>query len=187
LGGYEVVREQRVTTPDSRVWYVRRRWAKRQLPWKRRPDHELSPTERDAVPVLPDIDDMIGPLGGFLAVDAEAGFFLAVALLALGALAVLAVVWAVVHWVVPFLVANAVWIGLALAATVGVVLVDRFTRPWFIEAESARLFHPPRRIWRVHGWWRSRRVFRAVVAAVAEGRIDSEHGVIVFSDRSKGS
>ena len=95
--------------------------------------------------------------------------------------------WAVVHWVVPFVVVNAVWIGLALAATAAVVLVERFTRPWFIEAESARLFHPPRRIWRVRGWWRSRRVFRAVVAAIAEGRIDSEHGVIVFSDRSEGS
>jgi hypothetical protein len=90
------------------------------------------------------------------------------------------------HWVVPFVAANAVWIGLALAAITVVVLVDWLTRPWFIEAESARLFHPPRRIWRVHGWWRSRRAFRAVVAAVAEGRIDSDHGVIVLSDRSKG-
>jgi hypothetical protein len=33
-----------------------------------------------------------------------------------------------------------------------VVLVDRFTRPWFIEAESARLVDPLRRIWRVQGW-----------------------------------
>ena len=179
------MREQRVTTPDGRVWYVRRRWAKRQPPWKRPSDHELSPTERDAVPVLPDTDDLIGPLGGLFTVDAEVGLFLAVALLALGSLAVLVAVWAVVHWVVPFVVANAVRVGLALVATAAVVLVDRFTRPWFIEAESARLFHPPRRIWRVRGW-RSRRVFRAVVAAIAEGRIDSEHGVIVFSDRSKG-
>jgi hypothetical protein len=179
------VREQRVTTPDGRVWYVRRRWAKRQRPWKRRPDHELSPTERDAVPVLPDTDDLIGPLAGLLSVDPEVGLLLAVALLALGALGVVAAVGAVVRWVVPFVVANAVLIGLALAATAAVVLVDRFTRPWFIEAESARLSHPPRRIWRVHGWWRSRWVFRAVVAAIAEGRIDSEHGVIVFSDRAK--
>ena len=179
------MRQQRVTTPDGRVWYVRRRWAKRQPPWKRRPDHELSPSERDAVPVLPDTDDLIGPLAGLLSLDLEAGLLLAVALLALGALAVVAAVWAVVHWVVPFLVANAVLIGLALVAIAVVVLVDRFTRPWLIEAESARLFHPPRRIWRVHGWWRSRRVFRTVVAAIAEGRIDSEHGVIVFSDRAK--
>jgi hypothetical protein len=101
-------------------------------------------------------------------------------------LAVVAAVGAVVRWVVPFVVANAVWIGLVLAASGALALVNRLTRLWFIEAESARLFHPPRRIWRVHGWWRSQRVFRVVVAAVAEGRIDSEHGVIVFSDRSKG-
>ena len=180
------MREQRVTTTDGRVWYVRRRWAKRQLPWKRQPDHELSPAERDTVPILPDIDDVIGPLGGLLSVDPEVGVLVAIALLALGALAVVAAVGAVVRWVVPFMVANAVWIGLALAVSAALVLVDRWTRPWFIEAESARLFHPPRRIWRVHGWWRSQRVFRAVVAAAAEGRIDSEHGVIVFSDRSKG-
>jgi hypothetical protein len=179
------VREQRVTMPDGRVWYVRRRWAKRQAPWKRRPDHELSPTERDAVPVLADTDDLIGPLAGLLSLDSEVGLLLAVALLALGALAVVAAVGAAVRWVVPFVAANAGVIGLALAAAAAVVLVDRFTRPWFIEAESARLFHPPRRIWRVHGWWRSRRVFRAVVAAIAEGWIDSEHGVIAFSDRSK--
>jgi hypothetical protein len=180
------VREQRVTTPDGRVWYVRRRWAKRQLPWKRRPDHELSPAERDAVPVLPDTDDLIGPLAGLFSFDPEVGLLLAVALLALGVLAVVAAVGVVVGWVVPFLIVHAGWIGLALAAIVAAVLVDRVTRPWFIEAESARLFHPLRRIWRVHGWWRSRRVFRAVVTAIAEGRIDNEHGVIVFPGRSRG-
>jgi hypothetical protein len=72
-----------------------------------------------------------------------------------------------VRWVLPFVVANAVWIGLAAALTASVVVVDRLTRPWFVEAESARLFHPLRRIWRVHGWWPSRRVIRAVVAAIA--------------------
>ena len=179
-----VVREQRVTTPDGRVWYVRRRWATRQRPGKRRPDRELSPEERDAVPLLPDTDDLISPPAGLLSVDPEVGVLLAVALLALGALAVLATVGAVVHWVVPFVAIHAVWIGLALAAIAVVVLVDRCTRPWFIEAESARLFQPPRRIWRVHGWWRSRRVFGAVVAAIAEGRIDREHGGVVFSDRA---
>jgi hypothetical protein len=179
------VREQRVTTPDGRVWYVRRRWARRRPPWRRRPDHELSPAEREAVPVLADTDDLVGPLAGLLSFDPEAGLLLAVALLALGALAVIGAVWAVVHWVAPFVAANAVVIGLALAAVALLVLVDRGTRPWFVEAESARLFHPARRVWRVHGWWRSRRVFRAVVAAVAEGRIDGEHGVVVFPDRAE--
>jgi hypothetical protein len=85
---------------------------------------------------------------------------------------------------VPFLVDHAVVIGAGLAGLAAVVLVDRLTRPWFIEAESGRLFQAPRRVWRVHGWWRARRAFRAVVEAVAEGRIDSEHGVIVFTDPS---
>jgi hypothetical protein len=129
LGRLRVVREQRVTTTDGRVWYVRRRWAKRQLPWKRQPDHELSPAERDTVPILPDIDDAIGPLGGLFSVDPEVGVLVAIALLALGALAVVAAVGAVVRWVVPFMVANAVWIGLALAVSAALVLVDRWTRP----------------------------------------------------------
>jgi hypothetical protein len=84
LGRLRVVREQRVTTPDGRVWYVRRRWAKRQRLWKRQPDHELSLAERDTVPILPDIDDVIGPLGGLLSVDPEVGVLVAIALLALG-------------------------------------------------------------------------------------------------------
>jgi hypothetical protein len=63
------------------------------------------------------------------------------------------------------------------------VVLDRLTRPWFIEAESARLFQAPRRIWRVHGWWRSRRAFRAVATAIADGRIDNERGVILFTER----
>jgi hypothetical protein len=148
------VRVQRVTTPDGRVWFVRRRWARRQLRW-RRPDYELSPVERDEVPVLPP---------GLVA--AVAGAVL------------------VVERVVPFLVGNALPIGARLFALAAVVLADRLTRPWFIEAESGRLVDPPRRIWRVCGWRRARRAFRAVVDAVAEGRIDSRYGVIAFTDRS---
>ena len=39
------------------------------------------------------------------------------------------------EWVVPFLVANIGWIGATLAAIGVLVLLDRLTRPWFIEAE----------------------------------------------------
>jgi hypothetical protein len=182
------VREQRVTTPDGHVWYVRRRWAKRQRPWKRRADHELGPTERDRVPIVTDTDELLGPMAapliGLFSVDAEVGLFVVLALLALVALGVFALVGVVREWVVPFLVANIGWIGAVLATVAVLVLVDRLTRPWFIEAESARLFHAPRRIWRVHGWWRSRRAFRAVTAAIAEGRIDNQRGVVLFTERS---
>lgn len=182
------MREERVTTPDGHIWYVRRRWAKRQLPWKHRADYELSPAERDAVPILTDTDELVGPLGspliGLFSVDAEIGLLVVLALLALAALGVFALAGVVREWVVPFLVANIGWIGATLAAIAILVLLDRLTRPWFIEAESARLFHAPRRIWRIQGWWRSRRAFRAVTTAIAEGRIDNERGVILFTERS---
>ena len=182
------MREQHVTTPDGHVWYVRRRWAKRQLPWKRRADHELSPAERDAVPILTDTDELLspllGPLIGLFSVDAEVGLFVGLALLALAALGVFALAGVVREWVVPFLVANTGWIGATLAAIGALVVLDRLTRPWFIEAESARLFHAPRRIWRIQGCWRSRRAFRAVATAIAEGRIDTERGVMLFPERS---
>jgi hypothetical protein len=96
---------------------------------------------------------------------------------------VVTLVGVVREWVVAFLVPNLGWIGATLAAIVVLVVLDRLTRPWFIEAESARLFHGPRRIWRVHGW-RSRRAIRAVVVAIADGRIDNEHGVVLFTERS---
>lgn len=178
------MREERVTTPDGHVWHVRRRWAKRQLPWKRRADHELSPAERDAVPIVADTDELLGPVVELFALDAEAGLLIVLALLALVALAVVTLVGVVREWVVPFLVANIDWIGAILAAIAILVVLDRLTRPWFIEAQSARLFHAPRRIWRIQGWWRSRRAFRAVATAIAEGRIDNERGVMLFTERS---
>jgi hypothetical protein len=178
------VQEERLSTPDGRVWYVRRRWAKRQLPWKRRLDYELSPAERDKVPIVGDSEELLAPLVEFFAHDIQSALVLAaLVLLVLIPLAVVALVGVVREWVVPFLVDNIGWIGAALAAIVVLVVLDRLTRPWFIEAESARLFHAPRRIWRVHGWWRSRRTFRAVATAIADGRIDNERGVILFTER----
>jgi hypothetical protein len=178
------VREKRVTTPDGHIWYVRRRWAKRQLPWKRRADYELGPTERDDVPVLPDADDLLGSWERHVGLDIEHDLYLVLGLAVLGVGAAVAGAVVVVERGVPFLVANIGWIGAALAVIAILVLLDRLTRPWFIEAESARLFRGPRRIWRVHGWWRSRRAVRAVVMAIADGRIDNEHGVGLFTERS---
>jgi hypothetical protein len=131
-----------------------------------------------------DTDELLGPVLELFSLDAEAGLLVVLALIALAALGVFAAVGVVREWVVPFLVDNIGWIGAALATVAILVLLDRLTRPWFIEAESARLFHAPRRIWRITGWWRTRRAFQAVVTAIAEGRIDNERGVVLFTERS---
>lgn len=65
------MREQRVSTPDGRFWYVPRRWARRQLPGRRRKVYELSPAEREAVRVLPDSDDVADWYFRNFTVDAE--------------------------------------------------------------------------------------------------------------------
>jgi hypothetical protein len=174
------VREQRVSTPDGRFWYVRRRWARRQLPGRRRKVYELSRAEREAVRVLPDSDDVAGWYFRNFTVDAESWI---VVVVGLGLLVAVGGAVLIVERVVPFLADNALVIAAGLAAVAALVLADRLTRPWFIEAESGRMVKAPRRVWRVQGWWRARRVFRAVAEAVAEGRIDSEHGAIVFTDR----
>jgi hypothetical protein len=177
------VREQRVSTPDGRFWYVRRRWARRQLAGRRRKVYELGPAEREAVRVLPDSDDVADWYFRNFSFDAESWIILVVGLAGLVAVggAVL-----IVERVVPFLAGNALVIGAGLAAVAALVLADRLTRPWFIEAESGRLFQAPRRIWRVQGWRRAQRAFREVVEAIEDGRVDSEHGVIVFDDRPAG-
>jgi hypothetical protein len=174
------MREQRVVTPDGHVWRVRRRRAKRQGPWKRQASYELSPVERDTVPVLPYTDDLMDSFGRLINFDVEFGLLVVVALLALAGLALGVLVVVTGAWVVPFLVSNARLVAAGLAAIVAVLLLDRLTRPWFIEAESARLVDAPRRIWRVQGWWRARRAFRTLVAAIADGRIGAEHGIVVF-------
>jgi hypothetical protein len=98
------VREERVTTPDGRVWYVRRRWAKRQLPWKRRADYELSPAERDNVPIIGDSEELLAPPVEFFAWEIESALGLVVlALLILVPLAVVTLVGVVREWVVAFL------------------------------------------------------------------------------------
>ena len=174
------MREQRVVTPDGHVWHVRRRWAKRQGLWKRQPSHELDPLERETIPVPPSADDLTDSFGRLINFDVEFGFLMVVAPLALAVLAVGVLVVVSGRWVVPFLVDNARPLAAGLAVIVAVLVVDRLTRPWFIEAESARLVGAPRRIWRVQGWWRARRAVRTLVAAIADGRIGAEHGIVVF-------
>src|SRR5918994_1661335 len=73
-----VVREQRVSPPDGRFWYVRRRWARRQLAGRRRKVYELGPAEREAVRVLPDSDDVADWYFRNLSFDAESWIILVV-------------------------------------------------------------------------------------------------------------
>jgi hypothetical protein len=134
------VREQRVSTPDGRFWYVRRRWARRQLPGRRRRVYELGPAERDAVRVLPDSDDMADWYFRNFSFDAESWIILAVGL---GGLVAVGGAVLIVDRLVPFLADNALVIGAWLAGLAAVVLADRLTRPWFIEAESGRMFQHP--------------------------------------------
>jgi hypothetical protein len=180
------VREQRVVTPDGHVWHVRRRWAKRRLPWTRRAaTGELAPAAREAVPVLPDGGEVLDAFGRVTLWDVEFGLLIAAGLAVAGLLVlgvVVALTWSLV---LPLVAAEALPIVVVLVLAGVVVLLDRLTRPWFIEAESARMLGGPRRIWRIQGWWRARRAFAVVAAAVAEGRIGAEHGIILRADGSR--
>jgi hypothetical protein len=73
----------------------------------------------------------------FFARDIESAVgLLVLALLVLISLTVVALVGIVRERVVAFLVPNFGWIGAALAA---IVILDRLTRPWFIERSPQRL------------------------------------------------
>jgi hypothetical protein len=181
----EAVREQRVVTPDGHVWHVRRRTAKRRPPWKRQPSYELSPVERDALPILPDADEGIESFGRLVDWDAEFALYVVVGIAVLAVVAIGVLVGLTRAWLLPLLAGNVSVVVAVPAVVVAVLLLDRLTRPWFIEAESARLVDAPRRVWRVQGWWRAGCAFRAVAAAIADGRIGAEHGVVIFSDRSR--
>lgn len=179
------MREQRVVTPDGHIWHVRRRWAKRRLPWMRRAAAgELAPAELDTVPVLPDSGEVLDAFGRLIHWDAEFAILAAIGLLVVGLLVLgvaVALTWTLV---IPLVAVYALPIVVVLVLAGVVVLLDRLTRPWFIEAQSARLTGGPRRVWRVQGWWRARRAFKAVATAIAEGRIGAEHGIVLRADGS---
>jgi hypothetical protein len=145
----------------------------------------LAPAEREAVPVLPDRGEVLDAFGRLIYWDVEFGLLLGAGLAVAGLLVlgvVMALTWSLV---LPLLAAEALPIVVVLVLAGVVVLLDRLTRPWFIEAQSARLVGGPRRIWRVQGWWRARRAFAAVATAIAEGRFGAEHGIILRADRSR--
>jgi hypothetical protein len=187
-----VARERRVVTPDGRVWFVRRRWAKRRPPWARRSrqpvtridaDEELPAEEPVQRPLWAIIDHAVDQLHD----DCSAGQLLLLVLLAgvaviglLTAVLAAATVDHVLPWLLPVVAANAGPIlGVAATATM-LVVADRLQRPWFVELQRQGLSDAPRRVWRVRGWRRSGRLMDEIAGAVREGRIDSQHAAILF-------
>jgi hypothetical protein len=191
-----VARERRVVTPDGRVWFVRRRWARRRPPWARRTrqpvtrvdaDEELPAEEPVEPPLWAVIEHAFDGLHG----NPYAGRLLLILLMAgvaviglLTAVLAAATVDHVLPWLLPFVTANARPIlGVAATATVlaaVLVVADRLQRPWFVELQRQGLLDAPRRVWRVKGWRRSERMIEEIAAAVREGRIDGEHAAILF-------
>jgi hypothetical protein len=191
-----VARERRVVTPDGRVWFVRRRWAKRRPPWARRTRQPVTRVDADEElraeePVEPPLEAVIEHALGQLHDDRYAGQTLLIVILAgvtvsglLTAVLAAATVDHVLPWLLPFVAANARPIlGVAATATVlaaVLVVADRLQRPWFVELQRQGLLDAPRRVWRVKGWRRSERMIEEIAAAVREGRIDGEHAAILF-------
>jgi hypothetical protein len=192
-----VARERRAVTPDGRVWFVRRRWARRRPPWARRSRQPM--TRVDADEELPAEDLPLPPLDALFTLppDRDLGepgfswwhqerytlermtFAIFVSMVVVG-LAAAATVEFVLPWLLPRVAANAGLLLGAAAAVAVLVVVDRLRRPWFVELQRQGLPDAPRRVWRVRGWRRSGRLMEEIAAAVREGRIDSEHAAILF-------
>ena len=200
-----MARERRVVTPDGRVWCVRRRWAKRRLPWSRRPgqptarfdaDQEL-PAEEWIVPPLDglfsyagnDLDDL-GDFGFAEFHDEQHAARMTVTVLVVGLVVAGVLVAALVHyvlpWLLPLLVASVRPILGVAAAVAVLVVLDRLRRPWFVELQRQGLADAPRRVWRVRGWRRSTRLIDELATAIREGRVDSERAAILFPGRDPG-
>jgi hypothetical protein len=201
-----MARERRAVTPDGRVWFVRRRWARRRPPWSRRPRYQTA--RMDADEELPAEEPVVPPIDSFFTYDGRdldrlgdrifdrhhddrhAAWamvtWLLVGVLVTGLLVAAAVAY-VLPWLVPLAVANA-WPLLGVAAAVAVLAaVDRLVRPWFVELQRQGLADAPRRVWRVRGWRRSARLMDEVAAAVRDGRIDQRHAAVLFRPGEGGA
>lgn len=199
-----MARQRRVVTPDGRVWYVRRRWAKRRLRWSRRAgqatarfdaDEELAAEEL----AVPPFDGLFSYRGNDLDHLGEIGFDrwhderhaagTMVGVLVVGFVVVGMLVSALVHyvlpWLLPLLVANVRPILGVAAAVAVLVVLDRLQRPWFVELQRQGLADAPRRVWRVRGWRRSRRLINELATAIGEGRIDRERAAVLFPGRDR--
>jgi hypothetical protein len=193
-----VARERRVVTPDGYVWHVRRHRARRRPFWSRRGrgverfhGEEELPAEPLPPPGALDLlttrgDDSQHPTFDWHIENDETRLFHAVVLGAAGVALVALLAWLttrfVLPWLVPFVVANAWPLAGAAAALALLVALNQLHRPWYVELQRQGLADAPRRVWRVQGWRRSRRLMGELTAAIREGRIDNQRAVILRTD-----
>jgi hypothetical protein len=185
---------RRVVTPDGYVWFVRRRRARRRLPWVRRPPgagirfHDEEELPADTLPgpgpvrMITDTAEHLDDLLYDANTSAAAVLlFLAGVVTSLGMLAWLTVTY-VLPWLVPLVVDNARPILAVAVGLVALLGLNQVHRPWFVELQRQGLANAPRRVWRVQGWRRSGRLMGELTAAIRDGRIDGRGAVILRQD-----
>lgn len=178
------MREIRVVTPDGHVWFVRRRWGRRRMPWRdlldrtatRRRQARQAQESKERLRPGPELgadpDLSLLSIAGF---GGQLGQFL-VGLVALGVvvtvLALVGLGWLLVTVARPSLFGHlsAVLGVVAGGVMVGILVLVR--RPWLIEAERLGLDDAPKRVWRVIGWRRSGQCVREVAGAIEQGRLE---------------
>jgi hypothetical protein len=176
-----------VRHPDGRVWYVRRRWARRRLPraghGRRTPLGRLDRRHAAGAARGGSLQDLDEDLAEWLAMEA-------VTELIMPGVEALLVILAIV--VGSLLVAGLVTIGhatmtwlqvhpralvdgaVALMAVALLVLANLLVaRPRLVIAERLGLENAPVRVWRVVGRRRSRELARRVAEAIRGGRMNS--------------
>jgi hypothetical protein len=172
------MRGTRVTTPDGHVWTVRRRWARRGGPLRRYLDRRRAFRRTLWIRRGKQLDlEMVGPTSPEWIFDIAMAQEVVVLLCAVVILAAGTglgfLCWFVATRVVPSMADPAAVLAALATAVVIVAASLLVNRPWLVEAEE-RSLDPPRRVWRVHGWRRSGRALREVVAAIGQGRLDVE-------------
>jgi hypothetical protein len=195
-------RERRVVTPDGYIWFVRRHRARRRPFWSRRDrrrgerfhrEEEL-PAETLPAPGLlsqfgTPADDVAHPTFDWRIEDARSQTFNA-AMAICAAMAVVALLaWLttrfVLPWLVPLVVDNARPLAGVAAVLVALAALNQLHRPWYVELRRQGLADAPRRVWRVQGRRRSGRLMGELTAAISEGRIDNQRGVILLADERR--
>lgn len=182
---------RRVVTPDGRVWFVRRRRARRRPFWTARSryperfhDEEELPDPDEKTP-LPGPIDMFTDDGEHLGdrlYDDQTTVGTTIILGALLLVVIGALAWVTGTYVVPFLADNARPLLIGAAVLAALAALNQLHRPWYVELQRQGLADAPRRVWRVQGWRRSGRLMDQLTAAIREGRIDHRGAVILPAD-----